>query len=193
LYFIKNNPAKKGGIMVDLTNKKILLIIAQHNFQDQEYEKTRQALEDKGALLTVASSSTKLATGKFGIEVNPELSLDEVEVENYDACCFIGGPGAQEFFDSQKAYEICQETVSENKILGAICIAPVILAKSGVLSGKKATVWASNEDRSGIEALEEGGAFYMDTSVEVDGKIITASGSDAATEFGNKIAEILTQ
>jgi len=57
------------------------------------------------------------------------------------------------------------------EVLGAICIAPVTLAKAGVLEGKRATVWKSEG-----ETLKEHGADYTGASMEADGKIITADG-----------------
>jgi len=182
---------KKGGKMTDLTDKKVLLIIASKDFQDQEYQETRRALEERGVEVSVASSVRGLVTGKFGTEVDAEISLDDVDVRNFDGVCFIGGPGAEEYFENRKAHQICQEVVAQDKVLGAICIAPVILAKAGVLEGKKATVWSSEDNREGIEELEKAGANYTGSSVEVDGKIVTASGPPAAYDFGKQIAEVL--
>jgi len=170
---------------------KVLLILAHEGFQDQEHQETRRALVEKGIGVKVSSSLRGLITGKFGTEVNAEINLNDVNLNNYEGICFIGGPGAEEYFTNKKAHEICQQSVERGKVLAAICIAPVILAKAGVLEGKKATVWSSEDNDFGIRELEKGGANYTGNSVEVDGKIITASGPPAAYEFGNAIAEIL--
>jgi len=72
-----------------------------------------------------------------------------------------------------------------------LCILPVILAKAGVLKGKKATVWSSLMDRVPVRILEENDAIYQEKSVVVDGKIITANGPAAAEEFAKAIVEVL--
>ena len=83
--------------------------------------------------------------------------------------------------------------MEKQKILAAICIAPAILAKAGVLEGKNATVWSSVLDKGPIKILEENGANYVEKDVVVDGNIITANGPQAASEFGRKIVEILKE
>jgi protease I len=67
----------------------------------------------------------------------------------------------------------------------------VILAKAGVLKDKKATVWTSSLDRGPVKILKENGAEFVNEKVVRDGKIITANGPAAATEFGEKILENL--
>lgn len=170
---------------------KALLIIAYEDYHDEEYGKTRQELEKVGIEVEVASTNLGEAKGKLGGRVPVDLLLDQVEVLKYDAIIFIGGPGAVNYINDKKAHKIAKKAVESNKILAAICIAPAILTKAGVLLGKKATVWTSEEDKEAIKILENGGAKYTDEKVVIDGKIITASGPQAAEEFGRKIVENL--
>lgn len=174
-----------------VNNKRALFIISYKGFQDVEYTTTREALEKAGVKVTVASSSLGKATGKFGQQVEVDLNINEVAVNDYDVIIFIGGPGATEYFDSQVAHNLARQTVKDNKLLAAICIAPEILARVGVLAGRNATVWSSALDRSSIEALKNGGANYLDQETVSDGKIITANGPDAATKFAQAILEQL--
>lgn len=174
-----------------VTNKKALIIIAFKGFQDLEYSKTREILEKAGVKITVASSALGTATGKFGNQVETNLTINEVNVADYDAIIFIGGPGATEYIENSTAHDLAQKTVKADKVLAAICIAPEILAKAKVLSGKKATVWSSILDRSSIEVLQTSGAQYLSQEVVADGKIITANGPNAAEKFGQTILEQL--
>ncbi|NIM98828.1 MAG: hypothetical protein GTO24_12350, partial [candidate division Zixibacteria bacterium] len=75
-------------------------------------------------------------------------------------------------------------------LVASICISPVVLAKAGLLRGKKATVFRTTTT---INELEKGGALISDAPVVVDGKIITGRGPEAAREFGLKIAESLSR
>jgi len=65
------------------------------------------------------------------------------------------------------------------------------LAKAGVLSGKKATVWSSPMDKSAVRILEQGKAIYDKGPVTQDENIITANGPEASRKFGEVIANIL--
>jgi protease I len=169
-----------------LQGKSILMIIAHQGFRDEEYQEPRQVFEARGATVTVASSSLEVAKGTLGAQVKPDLLLKDVVVGDYAAIVFVGGPGAQEYWNDPVAHNIAQEAVAQSKVLAAICIAPATLAKAGVLQGKKATVFSSE-----AEELKAWGCNYTGASVERDGLIITADGPQAAGEFAEEIAKAL--
>ena len=73
--------------------------------------------------------------------------------------------------------------------LAAICIAPVVLAKADVIEGKNATVW--NEDGLQNQVLEDFGVIFVDEPVVVDEGLVTGNGPDVATEFAQRIVEML--
>jgi len=81
--------------------------------------------------------------------VKPDILIKDVNVKTFDAVVFVGGPGAEEYFHNPVALKIAQEAYKEGKVVGAICIAPRILAEAGILKGKKATVFHSQ-----IEAIK---------------------------------------
>lgn len=171
---------------------KIAMIIAFRGFRDAEYFISKEILEKAGIEVKTVSSKKGTAIGADGGSTEANILLYEVNMDDFDAAVFVGGPGCLNALDNQDSYKIARETVSQNKILAAICISPVILARAGVLSGKKATVWSSPTDRRAIKILEEKGAVYQATSVVVDGKLITANGPDAAKKFAEEVKELLT-
>jgi len=175
-----------------LKNKKIAMILAFRDFRDAEYFVPREILEKAGAEIKTASTQRETAIGADGGEVEVDFLVSEIKPADFDAVVFIGGPGALKYLDNEDSYKLIRETVSQEKILASICISPVILAKAGVLEGKRATVWSSVMDKSAIKILEQNKAIYEDKPVVVDGKIITANGPAAAEEFGEKIKEFLT-
>ncbi len=168
--------------------KKVLMIIAPKNFRDEELLEPKGVLTQAGAVVEVASTSLDTAVGMLGAEVGVDLLVDSVRVADYDAVVFVGGMGASQYWESTKAHSIAQEASQTGKVLGAICIAPVTLANAGLLREKKATVWASEKER-----IEAKGAKYTGSSVQVDGRIITADGPKAAREFGQTILKALSQ
>ena len=174
-----------------LENKSIAMVIAFRNFRDEEYLVPKEILEKAGASITTVSNKEGIARGAGGSEAKVDLLVSQVNMDNFDALVFVGGPGCLENLDNKDSYNLIQEAIQKKKLLASICISPVILAKSGVLKGKKATVWHSPLYRSSIKALEDNGAIFEDKKVVVDGNIITANGPQAAKEFGLTIISLL--
>lgn len=174
-----------------LQNKEVALIIAFRDFRDVEYFVVRDALLRAGAEISVASRERGIAVGVDGGEADVDLILNDLNVADYDIVVFIGGSGAAKYIDDQLCWQIALDTVKRNKVLGAICCAPAILAKAGVLKGKQATVWSSQMDKSLVKILKEAGAIYQDKEVVIDEKIITGNGPTASEKFAETLTKIL--
>jgi len=174
----------------NISGKKIVIILAFRDFRDVEYFVPKEILETAGAEIKTASTKMRKALGADGGEVKVDLLISEINISSFDAVVFIGGPGCLENLDNENSYRIARETVSQNKVLASICISPTILAKAGVLKGKRATIWSSPMQRGPVRILEENGAIYQDEDVVVDGKIITGKGHEATEEFGKTIVEV---
>jgi protease I len=187
----KGPPKVETILMPEKTFKKAVMIIAFKNFRDEEYFVPKEVLEKAGIEVKTASNKKGLAIGADGGEVNVDLLVEEVDPKNFDAIIFVGGPGCLSNLDNENSYQLARKTIEENKVLAAICISPVILAKAGVLEGKRATVWSSPMDRGTVKILEEKGAIYEEESVVTDGKIITANGPASAKKFAQAIIEAL--
>ena len=173
-------------MMAELKEKKALMIMAERNFRDEELLEPKKILENREIKVTIASTSLQNARGMLGATVKPDILLSSVEVQDYDVIIFVGGSGASQYWNDPLAHSIAQKAVQKDKILGAICIAPVTLANAGVLSGKKATVFSSE-----ISKLEAKGVIYTGKPVQVEGKIITGEGPQAAEQFGEAIVKVL--
>lgn len=168
--------------------KTAVMIIANQGFQDDEFQQPKTVLEETGIKVIVASTSLDEATGMNGAKVKPDILLKDIDINAFDAILFIGGSGATVYLDDPVAQKIAQDAVSAHKIVGAICIAPVCLAKAGVLKGKKATAYPVESNQKELAAC---GVTYTASDVEIDGNIITASGPKAAKQFGEEIVKAL--
>ncbi|MDI6606176.1 MAG: DJ-1/PfpI family protein [Candidatus Omnitrophota bacterium] len=168
--------------------KKAVMIIAPENFRDEELFEPKGILEKCGVEVKIASANSDLAVGKLGAKVRPDMLIKDIRARDFDAVVFVGGIGASRYFDDQQVHNLVKEALKENRIVAAICIAPIILARAGVLKDKRATVFSSEEKE--IRAL---GVKYSGRPVEKDGNIITAAGPFAATEFGREIAKALEE
>jgi len=162
--------------------KKVLMVIAPNDFRDEEFEKPYELLKKNKIEVTVASSTGKTSKGMLGKEVTPDKKLSDVSMNDFDAVVFVGGFGAQAYFNDPKCHELARQADQQKKLVSAICIAPSILANAGLLKGKTATCWESEATN-----LKEKGANYTGKDVEEDGRIVTGVGPDAAQAF----AEIL--
>lgn len=169
---------------------KVLFVIASQGFQPVEYTVPKTILEDAGFTIVTASDKAGIAIAKDGSTTPVDITLDKVTMNNYLGLFFIGGPGTLEHLDNNTSYKIIHEALQQNKPLGAICIATRILAKSGVLSRKRATGWNGDDQLDAI--YKEYGIHYQATETTViDDNIITATDPDAAQEFGEHIVALL--
>lgn len=174
------------AVPVQAAGKKVLMVIPQTDFQDKEYSTVHDALTQAGCQVVVATRDHAAAIGVSGTSVTPDALMSDVKVSDYKAVVFIGGPGAENLYNLEGARNIAIEAVRENRVLSAICLAPVILARAGVLEGKRATVYCSAS-----RELTKNGAEYTGASVEVDGRIITGDGPEASAEFARAVLEAL--
>lgn len=190
----KETIAKKEGAMEKpLNGKKILMIVAQEKFRDEEYAVPHAHFTGRGAMVTVASIKKGMATGMFGTKAEATMALAEVKTAAYDAVVFVGGAGVPTVRAEARAVEIAKEAKG-HPVLAAICWAPTILAKAGVLAGKKATVWKGDDAEYGTttdKVLEKGGAEFTGAEVTVDGNIVTGNGPAAAQKFAEAVEKKL--
>ncbi len=137
-------------------------------------------------VITVGVTS-KIACGTHGIKVEADISCEDVVLnDNVEGVILPGGmPGADNLNNSPVVQNTIDYCVQNGKIVAAICAAPFILGRKGLLENKKATCFP------GFEA-ELRGAYLSDNGVVSDGNIITAKGAGVAWEFGAEIAKALS-
>ncbi len=172
----------------------ILMIIAPEDFRDEEYKIPLDYFNNNNYNVDTASTRKGLCRGKLGMIATANKTLDEINASKYDAIVFIGGPGTPTLRKSPDATRIAKEAYDAKKVVAAICWAPTILAKAGILKNRKVTTWQGNDSEFGMmtsEYLEKQGAYYTGDPVTKDGNIITADGPKSAAKFAEKIIEVL--
>lgn len=172
-----------------LTEKKILMVIARDNFRDEEYSYPREIFESNGARVIVAAETSRECRGMLGLKVIPQLPIRNVRPNDYTAIVIVGGTGAQKYlWEDPDLRTIVQKAYSAGKTIGAICLAGVVLAKAGILQGKKVTIYKTPES---LNEIQNAHAQYVPEPLVIDDNIITADGPRAAKEFGRAIVEAL--
>lgn len=180
--------------MFDLQGKKIMVLIAPEGFRDEEYAQTHAALKGAKADPVVVSTHTGICRGKLGSIVHAKMTVDDALNEEWDGAALIGGPGAEVYIDDKRVHAIARKVAEEGKVLGAICMAPVILSHAGLLDGVEATVFP---DEGYEKDLTEHGAILKKAAV-VTGKnningapLVTGNGPKAALPFGLELTNAL--
>ena len=124
-------------------------------------------------------------TGAHNITVKADKSISEVNREDLDGVILPGGLGGTNNMDnSREVKEIVQFAADNNKLVCAICAAPSILGKMGLLAGKEATCYPGFEDTFT-------GGKYIKQSVVKSGNFITSDGMGSAYKFGFAITEAI--
>ncbi|MBB3911056.1 type 1 glutamine amidotransferase domain-containing protein [Sphingomonas desiccabilis] len=177
--------------MADLGDARVL-ILAADGFEESELFEPRQALLDAGATVTLASIKTDAIQGvvhdtEKGRTITPDLTLEDVDVDDYDALLLPGGVANPDKMRMQdRAVGIVGEFMDEGKIVAAICHAPWLLVEADVVDGRRVTSWPSVRTD-----LENAGADVVDEQVVVDENLITSRKPDDIPAFNRALIEAL--
>jgi len=172
--------------MRNICDKKIAIVIAPQLFRDEEFKIPYDLFISSGAKVSIVSTSLSEATGKLGLKVKPEMLISDIDQTNFDAIVFVGGPGIKELWDNKDAHKLAVSFFESGKITAAICSAPVIFSRAGIIEGKKVTSFSGDE----AEMLK-GKPVYTSKIVQKDANIITGNGPAAAQEFAELILNSL--
>ncbi len=127
-----------------------------------------------------------LCRGTHNIKVQADLRTDDIFLDDsLEGIILPGGmPGAKNLNNSSQVQSAIDYCAKNAKVIGAICAAPFILGRKGLLNGKKATCFPGFENElAGAEVLPDG--------VVTDGNIVTAKGAGVAWEFGAAVASLV--
>lgn len=171
--------------------KKILMIVAPERFRDEEFFEPKEVFEKNSYQVTVGSTHLGKASGALGGETDVDVLIDDVSADDFDAIVISGGGGSKTFlWDNEKLHFLLKEAFQKGKIVSAICISPVVLAKAGLLKGKNACVFPADD---AILEMKTAGANLKEEAVVADGKIVTGNGPECAADFGQKIVDLISE
>ena len=126
--------------------------------------------------------------GSHGITVTADLAMDQVDLDRAEMVVLPGGgPGYKNLGADPRVERLIRRAVERDIWVAAICAAPTLLGKWGLLEGKQAVCYP------GMEEGLVGARAWRDRAVNVvtDGKIITGRAAGAAFEFGLSLIEAL--
>ena len=161
----------------------ILLLLAD-GFEETEALVPLDLLRRGKLEVRTVGITGKTVTGAHGIAVTADLVPKAVS-GTIDALILPGGmPGTTNLDASRDVDRLIDKTLSDGGRLAAICAAPIVLGRRGLLDGKRAVCFPGFENQLR-------GAIKSDKRVETDGNVTTAVGMGAAYEFGLALLSLL--
>jgi len=134
---------------------------------------------------TVSISTSNMVKGSHGVEIKTDIVLNELNIEKIKGIILPGGiPGATNLQKNEELKELILEINNQNKLLAAICAAPLVFGMHKILSNRKATCYPGFE-----EYLEN--AIIVDEDVVVDKNIITSKGPATASKFAYELVKYI--
>ena len=161
---------------------KIYVFLA-NGFEDIEALAPVDILRRGGQdVVTVSVTGSEYVESAHGVEVKADVWFSDVEsFDDADLLVFPGGmPGAANLDMHHELGEVLLRHTGRDGLIGAICAAPLVLGRRGLLEGRRATCYP------GFEQYLEG-AEYTRELVTEEGNIVTAEGPAAAFEFGYRL------
>jgi 4-methyl-5(b-hydroxyethyl)-thiazole monophosphate biosynthesis len=152
-------------------------------FEETEAIEPIDIMRRAGIEVQTVGVNGSTVTGAHGITVKTDITIEQADKTKMELLMLPGGPG-HELLDVNSVHEFINYAVANSIIIAAICAAPSIIGKKGLLDGKKATCFP------GYEKLLYGAELVSDKAVR-DGCFITARGAGAAGDFGFEIVAAL--
>ena len=163
----------------------MVYILLATGFEEIEALTPCDLLRRAGVEVALAGVNGIEIVGSHGITVRADLPLDGVCMDNLDMLVLPGGlQGVESILRCSAALELTERAWKEEKFVCAICAAPTILARLGILQNAPATCYP------GMEA-ELGGARAVPRGVVQSGRLITGRAAGSAVDFSLALIEAL--
>ncbi|MBO9307889.1 type 1 glutamine amidotransferase domain-containing protein [Thermomicrobium sp.] len=173
--------------MAELAGKRVAMLLAK-DFEDSEATDPKQYLETRGAEVVIVGLDRQPITGKKGTVLQPDKTIDEVTVEEFDALVIPGGGSPENLRIDDRAVAFTRAFVESGKPVAAICHGPQLLISADVLRGRTVTCVKKIRDD-----VKNAGAIYVDEAVVIDGNLITSRVPADLPLFDQAIAEALAR
>ena len=163
----------------------MIAVLLADGFEEIEALTPVDILRRAGLDVKTVAIGSKIAVGSHGIPVVCDITSDEVKLGEVSAVIFPGGmPGSLNLDASDFSSKIIDAVNKKGGIIAAICAAPLVLGRRGLLDGKRATCYPGFEN-------ELIGAKACGAPVLVDGNIVTARGMGVALEFALTLVKLI--
>ena len=163
----------------------MVYLFLANGFEEIEALAPLDLLRRAGVEVTTVGVGGEMIRGSHGIVVQADMP-DTMYMDTAPEMIILPGgmPGSKNLDESRIVDAAVKTAVRKGAYIAAICAAPFILGKRGLLEGKEAICYPGFEEQLT-------GARISDKKVVRDGKFITAAGMGVAVDFGLKLVEVL--
>ncbi len=126
-------------------------VLVYNQFCNFEFSVALEMLAMAGKPITVFAKSLEPVKSEEGLSVVADKTIDELQIEEYDALLLTGAADIREAIEDEHVLEFIKAFDRDDVIIGAISIAPILLLKTGMLKGKRFMAGVNKED-----LIEEG-------------------------------------
>ena len=126
-------------------------VLVYDQFCNFEFSVALEMLAMAGKPITVFAKSLEPVKSEEGLSVVADKTIDELQIEEYDALLLTGAADIREAIEDEHVLEFIKAFDRDDAIIGAISIAPILLLKTGMLKGKRFMAGVNKED-----LIEEG-------------------------------------
>ena len=136
---------------------------------------------------------TKTVVSTFGVPVTVDRLLDEIDPADYDALAIPGGFEEFDFYDeayNERLLALVRAFDDAKKPIASICVAALVLGKSGILQGRRATTYHLKQGYR-QKQLAAQGATIVNEPLVVDGNVATSYCPSTATQVAFWLLEQL--
>lgn len=140
----------------------------------------RSILKHDVSIVTCGASSH--VRSAFGTRVIVDIPLQDANADDFSALALPGGFGREGYYDDgfdERLQSLIRGFNAQRKPIAAVCVGAILLGKSGVLQGRRATTYPL-EGRAKLMWLESLGAAVTEEVITRDGNIITSQGPHSA-------------
>ena len=172
----------------------ILLVIPQNRFCDQQLSELKSTFDEVSMKTIILSKLGNEAVGEEKTRIIPDGILVDwdkkiLHKKNYDAVVVVGGKGAKNsIWNDPILPQILTDHFRAGKIVGALGLSVVSLARAGLLSRRDAS---TPNNKNCIRELEEAGAFVVDEPLTSADNVVTAADNSSGKLFGKEILRLL--
>ncbi len=157
---------------------KPLLVLMAPGFEEIELTAPVDILRRLEIPVVTAGVKSRSVEGAHGMVMNAEMLMVDVKPEDYDGIILPGGPASWLLRDTPAVLALVRAMREADKLVAAICAAPIALEAAGVLKGHRCTCYP------GVEGDLKSAAEVVAAPAVTDGKLVTGRGPGAALEFG---------
>ena len=162
----------------------MIVVLLANGFEEIEALTPIDVLRRAGLEVLSCGLSGSVINGSHGIKVFADLLPEDIDLSKVEMVILPGGmPGATNIDAHPFTDKIIEAALKNGGRLAAICAAPLVLGRRGLLDGKRATCYPGFEG-------ELRGATVTGEGVVTDGNITTAKGMGVALEFAKELVRV---